>query len=85
MRRVIQDKVRLLPAGRDLLFESPCKLKRFLALAAEEPAGFAEASAEVRKQEEAGVSTITAQRALLFEPQKQEVNVLTSAMRAARG
>lgn len=36
----------LLPAGRDLLFESPCKVKRFLALAAEWPDWLAEASAE---------------------------------------
>lgn len=49
-------KVGLLPAGRDLLFASPCRVKRFLALAAEEPDWFAEASAEVWEQEEAGVS-----------------------------
>lgn len=49
-------KVRLLPAGRDLRFASPCRVKRFLALAAEEPDWFAEASAEVWKQEEAGIS-----------------------------
>lgn len=35
-----------LPAGRDLLLESPCNVKRFLALAAEWPDWPAEASAE---------------------------------------
>lgn len=37
----------VLPAGRDLRFESPCKVKRFLALAAEWPVWPAEASAEM--------------------------------------
>lgn len=36
----------LLPAGRDLLLERPCKVKRFLALAAECPDWPAEASTE---------------------------------------
>lgn len=56
MRRVmkVREKVQLLPAGRDLLFERPCRVKRFLALAAEEPDWFAEASAEVGRHEETG-------------------------------
>lgn len=62
MTRVRQEEERLLPAGRDLRFESPCKVKRFLALAAEEPDWLAEASAEVWKREEAGVSAAARRR-----------------------
>lgn len=47
--------VLLLPDGRDLLFESPCKVKRFLALAAEWPDWLAEASAEWGSQREQGL------------------------------
>ena len=44
--------VSLLPAGRDLLFERPCKVKRFLALAAEWPDWPVEASAERESKRE---------------------------------
>lgn len=48
----------VLPAGRDLLLESPCKVKRFRALAAEWPDWLAEVSTEraAKREEEAGVS-----------------------------
>lgn len=45
----------LLPAGRDLLLERPCKVKRFLALAAEWPDWPAEASAERESKMEQGL------------------------------
>lgn len=42
----------LLPAGRDLLLESPCNVKRFLALAAEWPDWLLGASAEWESKKE---------------------------------
>lgn len=50
----------LLPAGRDLLLESPCKLKCFLALAAERPA---EASTDWKG---GGVSRISRKLVILY-------------------
>lgn len=46
----------MLPAGRDLLFDSPCKVKRFLALAAD---WLIEVSAEQKKQEGGVSSAVT--------------------------
>lgn len=68
----VREKVQLLPAGRDLLFERPCRVKRFLALAAEEPDWFAEASAEVGRHEETG------SRKEVVERRKQEVGSRTA-------
>lgn len=47
--------VLVLPAGRDLLLESPCKVKRFRALAAEWPDWLAEASTGWGSQREQGL------------------------------
>lgn len=44
-----------LPAGRDLLLENPCKVKRFLALAAKWPDWPAEASTEWGSEGEKGL------------------------------
>lgn len=49
----------LLPAGRDLRLDRPCKLKRFRALAAD---WLTEASADER-QDEPGVSTVSREKA----------------------
>lgn len=52
----------VLPAGRDLRFESPCKVKRFLALAAEWPVWPAVASAEMEARGGEAVSSSRCRR-----------------------